>query len=123
MNKFLKYSISIILILIIIICSVELGLRFLWFISPNFQKGSCGYFAHCNHPLLGEINNPNFCIKVKFSEHPKGFVFYRMNNQGLREDLNTSYKKPANTIVFRFPNKRNLLKGGWILLKRTFRRR
>lgn len=77
--------------MILMLVVLEIGLRLTIGRSIDFDQA---YWVY--HPLLGKAHPADLNVKIPFPEHPLGYFDLITNNQGLREDQNTSYdKKPG----------------------------
>ncbi len=73
---------------------LEIGLRVVLGYHLDF-----GVSYRVYDPLVGHLHRPNLNIRVPFAEHPQGYFDLVINNQGLREEQDTSYANP--TGIFR----------------------
>jgi len=62
--------------------------------TPEFMQR---YYWH--HPVIGNRHAPNVNLRIPFSEHPSGYLVFRTNNLGLRQDEDVPIEKPPG--VFR----------------------
>lgn len=72
--------------------SVEVALRALEHLEFGFKYA---YGFTRPHPVLAMEHARNFRARYRWPEHPSGYLELRTNNLGLREDHETSARKPT----------------------------